>query len=364
MKRVFSLVLVSLFVLVGAICSAQTPTVWNELFPLGLLDRDGRPVSFDALQGKYVGLYFSAEWCRTCQKFSPLLVPFRNDNAAAFEVVMVSSDKSEAAQFDYMKKYGMLWPTLKYQSAPAKALRERFEVTSIPMLIILSPDGRLVKIDGRTDVEEDAAGALAKWQAITPTPLPFTIEETDAAHLPEKDRLAQLDRKVIDDVNTLRSIPKQGWIKGTIGGKSYYVTFDRTSWTIKGTAGDKPVDIKIDHQNKRIQGYAHDSGVDLYFTWATDAYSLEGDTYGTPYWINISWPGAEANGGIACSMITLSWNLDTGKVTGFLSDRKADMKFDKVSGRLTGDFFKRPIDVQITNLELSDFITHLYLFLK
>lgn len=364
MLRRTTLLLAAVLLMVGASLAAQTPDVWNTLFPLGLLDRDGQPVSLEALQGKYVGIYFSAQWCRTCQKFSPKLVPFRNEHADKFEVVMVSSDKNEAAHYAYMQEYGMLWPTLKYQSAPANALKQRFDITSIPTLIILSPTGELVTLTGRVDVDEDPANAMSKWLSTTPSPLPFAIGAAERLPLKETGRLAELDKRIIDDVNTLRSIPKQGWIKGTIGGKSYFVTIDRTAWTIKGTAGDKPVDIKINHEAKKIQGFAHDSGVDMGFTWSPEAYSLDGDAYGSPYWINISWPTGEANGGMACSMISLSWNMETGKLTGFLSDRKADVTYNKVSGRLTGDFFKRPIDLQITNLDLSDFIQHLYLFLK
>ena len=342
--------------------AAQTPSVWNDLFYQGLIDRNGNEVSLDSLNGKYVGIYFAAQWCSGCRAFSPLLVPFRNENNERFEVVFVSADKNKQAQFDYMNEVGMDWPTLEHRSAPVLALKSRFEVTSIPTLIILSPKGELITRDGRSDVRKTPAEAMNKWENTTPSPLPFSIVAD--RHALSQNRLESLDSQVISEVNAARSIPKQGWIKGTIGNKEYYVSVNRTEWTIKGNAGDRPFDIKIDHENKTIRGYAHDSGVDMTFDWSPEQYSLDGEAYGYPYWISIDWPAGNAPGGYACSMLEFNWNIDNGDLTGSLSDRKANLKFDKVSGRLTGDFFNRKLDLQITNLDLSDFIQYIFLFLK
>jgi nucleoredoxin len=342
--------------------AAQTPSVWKDLFPQGLLDRDGNEVSLDSLNGKYVGIYFAAQWCSSCKAFSPLLVPFRNEHNDRFEVVFVSADKNKQAQFAYMNEAGMDWPTLEYRSAPALALKSRFEITSIPTLIVLSPNGELITREGRSDVQKTPSEAMNKWESMTPMPLPFSIV-ADLNALSHK-RLESLDAEIINEVNAIRSIPKQGWIKGTIGNKEYHVAINRTEWTIKGNAGEKPFDIKIDHENKTIQGYAHYSGVDLTFNWTPEQYSFDGDTYGYPYWINIDWSAGEVTGGIACSMLELNMNSDSGVLTGFLGDRKVNLKYNKISGRLTGDFFNRKLDLQITNLEMSDFIQYLYLFLK
>ncbi len=63
-----------------------------ELFPQGLVDAQKQPVSVDSLDGKIVGIYFSAQWCPPCRNFTPKLVSFRNANKDDFEVVFVSSD--------------------------------------------------------------------------------------------------------------------------------------------------------------------------------------------------------------------------------------------------------------------------------
>ena len=139
---------------------------FKEYFPNGLLDREGKEVSLDVLQGKYVGIYFSAGWCPSCQQFSPKMVPFRDKNVNEFEVVFVSWDKTEEAQFSYMKEYGMFWPTLKWHSIPTYNLKNKFQVSTIPTLVVLSPLGELVTRDGRYDVQSNPDGALEKWKAI------------------------------------------------------------------------------------------------------------------------------------------------------------------------------------------------------
>ncbi|GAB4271657.1 MAG: hypothetical protein Kow0029_09600 [Candidatus Rifleibacteriota bacterium] len=365
-RRKSLLVLITIFVFSSCFAFAtETPSIWKDLFPQGLLDRNGKEVSLNSLNGKYVGIYFAAQWCSSCKAFSPLLVPFRNEHQDRFEVVFVSADKNKQAQFAYMNEMKMDWPTLEYRSAPALALKSRFEVSSIPTLIVLSPKGELITREGREDVQKNPADALNKWENTTPSPLPFSVDASRSAlnALPTNS-LERLDAEIINEVKALRSIPKIGWIKGTIGQKEYYVTFNRTEWTIKGNAGDKPFDIKIDHENKTIRGYAHDSGVDLTFNWTPEEYSLDGEAYGYPYWANINWKAGDVTGGYACSMLEFKFDTDSGLITGSLSDRKANLKFDRISGRLTGDFFNKKLDLQITNLELSDFMQYIYLFLK
>ena len=77
--------------------------------PETLLDPKGNKVSPDILEGKYVGLYFSASWCGPCRAFTPSLIKFRNEHRAEFEVVLVGADGSSRAQANYMRKYKMPW---------------------------------------------------------------------------------------------------------------------------------------------------------------------------------------------------------------------------------------------------------------
>ena len=56
-------------------------------------------------------------WCPPCRKFTPVLVDFYNKQkrrGAAFELVFVSSDRSEDDMADYMSEYNMTWPAFAY----------------------------------------------------------------------------------------------------------------------------------------------------------------------------------------------------------------------------------------------------------
>lgn len=124
------------------------------LFPEGLVDPKGRPMALDALNDKVVGVYFSAQWCGPCRRFTPELVKYHEANRAHFEVVFVSSDRSEEAKLKYMTEAAMPWPAVKWNSAAANALKARYEVRGIPTLVMLRGDGSTITQDGRSMVTE------------------------------------------------------------------------------------------------------------------------------------------------------------------------------------------------------------------
>eukprot|EP00931_Biecheleriopsis_adriatica_P105532 TRINITY_DN80095_c0_g1_i1.p1 TRINITY_DN80095_c0_g1~~TRINITY_DN80095_c0_g1_i1.p1 ORF type:complete len:407 (+),score=76.55 TRINITY_DN80095_c0_g1_i1:39-1259(+) len=101
-----------------------------------------------------VGLYFSAEWCPPCRKFTPLLAECYRELKAAgkhFEVVFVSSDKDEASFAKYLAK--MPWLAVPFsEDELRKKLNETFKVQGIPTLVLLKADGSLLTCSGREAV--------------------------------------------------------------------------------------------------------------------------------------------------------------------------------------------------------------------
>jgi nucleoredoxin len=83
----------------------QSP--WAAMFSDGLTDAQGKSVSLDSLQGKVVGVYFSAHWCPPCRAFTPLLVKYRDAHQADFEVVLVDLDHSAKEMQEYMTGQNM-----------------------------------------------------------------------------------------------------------------------------------------------------------------------------------------------------------------------------------------------------------------
>ena len=144
---------------------AEDAGVWADMFPDGLIDSSGSPVSAGTLSGKIVGMYFSAHWCPPCRAFSPSLVQFRDANTDEFEVVFVSSDKSPEAQLEYMKEVGMNWPAVQHGSEVSQKLKEKYEVVGIPMLVILGPNGEIISKSGRNEVANSPDSCLENWKA-------------------------------------------------------------------------------------------------------------------------------------------------------------------------------------------------------
>ncbi|MGJ8653147.1 MAG: thioredoxin-like domain-containing protein [Opitutaceae bacterium] len=68
-------------------------------------------------QPQYFAFYRSALWCPPCRTFTPNLVKFydkQKSTGAAFELVFISSDKSEDSMAEYMNDYNMQWPAFPH----------------------------------------------------------------------------------------------------------------------------------------------------------------------------------------------------------------------------------------------------------
>jgi len=140
----------------------------EELVGTELMDANGNKVDVKSLQGKIIGLYFSAHWCGPCRQFTPKLVEFRNANTKDFEVIFVSADRSAADQQNYMQDSGMKWPAVPYQSEWKAILKERFSIKGIPALIIVDGKGNLISAQGRSELSANSTTALAKWKNFSP----------------------------------------------------------------------------------------------------------------------------------------------------------------------------------------------------
>jgi|11BtaG_2_1085332.scaffolds.fasta_scaffold01082_7 S1-C subfamily serine protease len=136
----------------------------DKLFSGDLYDSNERRVSKSSLRGKIIGVLFSAHWCPPCREFVPKLVDFKRRNSQHFEVVFVSSDKDENSQFRYMREYSMDWFTTIYGSYESKDLKERFNIKGIPSLVILSPEGEVITLNGRGDVAKSPNDAMRLWK--------------------------------------------------------------------------------------------------------------------------------------------------------------------------------------------------------
>lgn len=117
------------------------------------VSKDGE-VGIEALEGKTIGIYFSAHWCPPCRRFTPQLAKTYNrlkEENRAFEIVFVSSDRDESSFKQYHAE--MPWLALPFSDRALKtALSSKYDVSGIPTLVLLKPDGTLITKDGRSRV--------------------------------------------------------------------------------------------------------------------------------------------------------------------------------------------------------------------
>lgn len=112
-----------------------------------LVTADGKTVASKQLASQdYVLVYFSAHWCGPCRAFTPDLVKFHNDysKTGKFEVILVSSDRSEKDMFGYMTEAKMPWLSIPYNNVGASGLSQKHGVIGIPHLALLDKQGNIV----------------------------------------------------------------------------------------------------------------------------------------------------------------------------------------------------------------------------
>ena len=163
----FSKILVFTFLLISLLkfkAGAEVHPVVQKLIPGNLIDQNFNQVNSENLEGKIIGLYFSAGWCPPCRTFSPTLKEFREQNKEDFEVVMISADRNLDEQLQYMQSAKMPWPALPAGSYEANNLYSIFEVRGIPTLIIISPNGQVISTNGRNEVIQKKNSAMNEWK--------------------------------------------------------------------------------------------------------------------------------------------------------------------------------------------------------
>merc|ERR1711959_382449 len=135
------------------------------------------------LQGKAVGLYFSAHWCPPCRGFTPQLAEFyKNGLKDKMEIFFVSSDRDQKSFDDYFAD--MPWQALAYEKREEKAkLSKLFDVSGIPCFVVLNSDLTVITTDGRSKVMSDPKGDQfpAAW-----LPQPFNDVNDDPSDLNEE----------------------------------------------------------------------------------------------------------------------------------------------------------------------------------
>ena len=150
----------------GAPAEQSIPPEIEALFGKRLVDAKGKKVSSAKLAGKKIGIYFSASWCPPCRAFTPQLVAAYNQLQAEgkpFEVVLVTSDRDKPGMEAYMEDHHMPWLAIPFGDKPIEALKKKFAVAGIPMLVVVDAAGTTLSTTARGEIAKDGAKAFDAW---------------------------------------------------------------------------------------------------------------------------------------------------------------------------------------------------------
>ena len=133
---------------------APTPPAENAISKAldgDLVALDGKKLKkFDtaSLGGKkYFAVYRSASWCGPCRKFTPDFVSWYKSKSSQrdlFEVIFVSSDRSEDDMENYMIEDKMPWPALDFDKKGKKSPIVGIGGRGIPDLILIDANGKVL----------------------------------------------------------------------------------------------------------------------------------------------------------------------------------------------------------------------------
>eukprot|EP00658_Telonema_sp_P-2_P038382 TRINITY_DN27556_c0_g1_i1.p1 TRINITY_DN27556_c0_g1~~TRINITY_DN27556_c0_g1_i1.p1 ORF type:complete len:1525 (-),score=378.05 TRINITY_DN27556_c0_g1_i1:111-4685(-) len=144
-----------------------------------------------AIENKVLGIYFSAHWCPPCRNFTPKLAALYRalkQQNQPFEVVFCSSDRNATEFQEYLGS--MPWLAVPFeQQAVLKKLKQNFEVSGIPKLVLIDQAGQLISEDGRALVMADTVGANFPW-----SPIPDVADDLPA----DPAKLRASDVKLIE----------------------------------------------------------------------------------------------------------------------------------------------------------------------
>ena len=94
---------------------------------------------------KFYIFYYSASWCPPCQRYTPSLVKWYEDNKNDnFELIFISSDRDKSSMTNYVKSKKMPWAVLQHARAHDFKREFSHKVTGIPSVITCDLEGNIV----------------------------------------------------------------------------------------------------------------------------------------------------------------------------------------------------------------------------
>ena len=132
--------------LAEAIAKARKFTKGMHYADFEVLDVDKKPHKISSLipEGKYAMVDFWASWCGPCRASIPHVRELWQKYGDRLEVFSVSVDAGEADWRKAMEQEKMEWTQLWDDESRLGPLREHFGLSTIPYMLLFSPDGKIV----------------------------------------------------------------------------------------------------------------------------------------------------------------------------------------------------------------------------
>ena len=126
----------------GALLSKEGALVANFSLP----NENGQKIDFASMKGSYVLLDFWASWCGPCiEEFKTLKEIYgKYKGKSAFEILSISTDKSESAWKNMLKTQQLPWIQLHDSLVENNIAVSRFAVTALPTTFLIDPDGKIL----------------------------------------------------------------------------------------------------------------------------------------------------------------------------------------------------------------------------
>lgn len=117
----------------------------QPLKDFALLDTGRQPTTLAAVRkpGVYTLVDFWASWCGPCRASIPHLKQLYAAQPVALDIISVSVDRKEADWQRAMKEEQMPWRQFTVTPEVSKQLSELYQLTGIPFLLLLDPDGNI-----------------------------------------------------------------------------------------------------------------------------------------------------------------------------------------------------------------------------
>uniref|UniRef100_UPI00358E571B nucleoredoxin-like protein 2 n=1 Tax=Myxine glutinosa TaxID=7769 RepID=UPI00358E571B len=144
-----------------------------ELFQGHMLKNiTGSLVEAEDLRNKVVALYFSGAWYSGAREFTLVLRDFyaaltEEHPPEPIQVVFVSLDRSSEEMWEYVWELHGDWLVVPWDDPIRKQLKERYNISAIPKLLIVKESGEVITDKGRTQVQEHGLAAFKSWLEAT-----------------------------------------------------------------------------------------------------------------------------------------------------------------------------------------------------